>query len=115
MTMLPIISSPMPLSVSLTYAISTCSLTFPIRADNQPQITEAIKKVLQEDYNYDSTVRTSPYLTSVVSCANPSSDHRILCTHCIALSRNAFSSKMKETSSSIKTIRDKHKEFWQTI
>jgi len=25
--------------------------------DNQPQATEAIKKVLKEDYNYDSTVR----------------------------------------------------------
>lgn len=26
--------------------------------DNQPYVTEAIKKVLKDDYNYDSTVRS---------------------------------------------------------
>ena len=25
--------------------------------DNQPKVTEAIRKVLKDDYNYDSTVR----------------------------------------------------------
>ena len=28
--------------------------------DNQPQITEAIRSVLMDDYNYDSTVRPFP-------------------------------------------------------
>lgn len=36
--------------------ISTPYLHRNIRADNQPVATECIKKVLKEDYNYDSTV-----------------------------------------------------------
>jgi hypothetical protein len=29
-------------------------------SDNQPAVTEAIKMVLKDDYNYDSTVPSSP-------------------------------------------------------
>jgi len=34
-------------------------------SDNQPYVTEAIKKVLKDDYNYDSTVWSISWLTPV--------------------------------------------------
>ena len=42
---------------------------FPSRpADNQPAVTEAIKGVLQEHYNYDSTVRLCSTPSGPLGC-----------------------------------------------
>lgn len=62
--------------------------------DNLPEVTEAIKTVLKDDYNYDSTVRKcfshfGPGLTDLI--------FRIPSERSIAPSHNAALSKMKET------------------
>jgi hypothetical protein len=79
-------------------------------SDNQPEVTEHIKRILMEDYNYDSTVSLPSYLR-VWHCIPISSETneirlfhlRILSALSTAPSQNAALSKMMGTLSFIKT------------
>jgi len=44
-----------------------CPFINGVKPDNQPQVTEHIKSVLKDDYNYDSTVHFNPDLWSLVT------------------------------------------------
>jgi len=46
--------------LSIAFSGSRCDLTHSPFLDNQPYVTEALKKVLKDEYNYDSTVCPSP-------------------------------------------------------
>src|ERR1700731_3033931 len=59
---------------------------------NQPQVTEAIKKVLKDDYNYDSTV-SSLLVRPTFWVDSQYTRSRTRSVRCIALSLNAVSSK----------------------
>ncbi len=68
--------------------------------DNQPQVTEAIKRVLKEDYNYDSTVSVKFY---PVPNIDYDSFFRILSVLSIVRLQSAASWKTKEILFSTRT------------
>lgn len=49
------------------------------RLDNQPQITEAIRSVLKEDYNFDSTVCHPNNLPEPLNSDSPAITELFLC------------------------------------
>jgi hypothetical protein len=83
--------------------------------DNQPQVTEAIKKVLKEDYNYDSTV--SPLLVPTSYTYSESCEllFRILSALSSARSHSAASSRMTVTSCSTRIRKEMQCGCWLKV
>ena len=81
----------------------------PPPTDNQPQVTEILKGLLGEDYNYDSTVSHSRWSRSLLF--QYFSKFRTAFVHYIGLLPNAVSSKTTETLSSTRTETDMPREF----
>lgn len=109
----PITSSQIYHSVSSMY-IGLYEPFNVITSDNQPQVTEILQGLLNEDYNYDSTVSRSQR-SRLRLPQNLLSRFRIVSVLCIGPSLNVALSKMREILSSIKTETVKLSEFSERI
>ena len=101
------------LFVSLTFQAPSfkSKVHWPLQ-DNQPQVTEAIKRVLKDDYNYDSTV--SVFRHPVPSIGHDSL-YRILSALSIVRLRSAASWKTTEILFSTRTKTGRSPELFRLM
>ena len=97
-----------PLSHFVSEVQSSLLISLLFASDNQPKVTEAIKTILKDDYNYDSTVR----IFLLVAFSDRLKIPRTPSEHSIAPLRNAALLKMTEIWCFTRTGMDRQCVCW---